>query len=204
MKDVLQHAANMLFELRTSLLTPRNYYQLCQCPQPYLGCYPFVHIRSFLSLCTCSLQTVSDFKLQIWRLLTSSCTSNIFFRICTRRGPQWRISIAWCSTQGTFCRACKWRNEQFIKFEPPNWLPLITVLFPFQAVQVCSYIILTFVQVFAGHSWFRLHQVQGSPCQRNLEGCRGNGQGSPTSYAGFVFAQLRVSYDQRQASRHGQ
>lgn len=28
LKDVLQHAANMLFELRTSLLTPRNYYQL--------------------------------------------------------------------------------------------------------------------------------------------------------------------------------
>ena len=28
LKDVLQHAANMLYELRTSRLTPRNHYRL--------------------------------------------------------------------------------------------------------------------------------------------------------------------------------
>ena len=40
--DALKHASTMLLELRTSLLSPRNYYELC---------ILFVHIRISFALC---------------------------------------------------------------------------------------------------------------------------------------------------------
>ena len=38
LRDGLKHASNMLCELRTSILSPKTYYELCKCDRwPYQG-----------------------------------------------------------------------------------------------------------------------------------------------------------------------
>ncbi len=38
--DAIKHASQMLLELRTSMLSPKNYYELCTCVGFTFGCIP--------------------------------------------------------------------------------------------------------------------------------------------------------------------
>ena len=47
LRDALKHSSNMLSELRTSLLSPKNYYELCKHPMP--SCMPLMLVLTAIS-----------------------------------------------------------------------------------------------------------------------------------------------------------
>ena len=79
MMDALKHASTMLGELRTSLLSPRSYYELCMhlvcvcvcsCVRASVRVYVCVCVRACMCVCVCVCDIVLDlFLLNLLLLL---------------------------------------------------------------------------------------------------------------------------------------
>lgn len=117
--DALKHASNMLGELRTSMLSPKSYYELCilsglkviyadsgPCGDPVLFCHCG---RCAERICVCVM--VSSFgsltTLQTWRSLTSSTTWRCISPMSLLKDARWPISTSWSSMQETSSPDCK-------------------------------------------------------------------------------------------------
>lgn len=98
--DGLKHASTMLSELRTSLLSPKFYYQLCA--QLYFclahDCVPLV-LPLFIKV-------KPKIHNQIWLFAMKCAISKSICWTNFRRADEFPISTSWCNTLVTSFLAC--------------------------------------------------------------------------------------------------